>query len=184
MKNLGCKLAFVIGCFVSTFCGCKTIYKSEFVPIPRQSMSGPIEIGTEWVEIVPPKPLIPYGKYQTIFITNQDFNHKILSYPEALTLLDGQKTKIEAILYDDKGEAYSLEVSRQRVVRSEQDEIVPAGFDLGRVPVEVVTPDGRADLSRPDFPEDRTYTKLRIRSEIVLKCQSIEWTGDNPSWIR
>ncbi len=189
MKYLSSNSVFIftVAFFLLNLCGCKTIYNSEFVQPPVQPVSGPIEIGPEWVEIIPPKPLIPYGKYQNIHILNSDFNHNNLNEyyidRNLLNLADGRKTKIEAVLYDDVGEIYKLGISGRTIIRTEDDKIVPSGIEFSRYLI-TETINGREEQNIPDFPADRTYTKLKIRSEINLKCQNIEWVGRNPSLIR
>jgi hypothetical protein len=178
MKNLGCKLAFVIACFVSIFCGCKTIYKSGFVDVPRQPISGPIEIGPDWVEIIPPKPLVPYGTNQQILLGYHNYDLKNLSQDKTLNVLnlaDGRKTIVEALIYDDEGESYALEFGAFGGFNG--------GVYLSRKGE--IKWDGEPNFSHPDysdvrFPIDRTYTKLKIRSEIPLKCEYVFWTGGNP----
>lgn len=145
--------------------GCKWLYKQGY-PIPDQLVSGPVEIGPEWVEIVPPKPLIPYGIIMEVLIKFEkaeakdigtEYKSNIIKFP------DGEKTKIEAILYDDSGKAYDL------IVCGAGNGITFCRKD------ETEVPDGTPRPSTPDFPEDRIYTKLRLRSEMPVKIDSITW---------
>lgn len=169
--KIGIIRLFVLVFFTVISIGCSAIYDSGFVPIPRQPVSGPIEIGSEWVEVIPPKPLIPYGLQQSIVIGNLDYDRGNYSdgvNGEILNLADGRKTRIEAFLYDDKGENYELQ-------------ICGAGgtvFFCRKSIVKIV--DGKSEYTFPNLPKDRTYTKLRIRSDITLKCEYVEWSGSVP----
>lgn len=153
--------------------GCGVIYRTGLVPIPNQPITGPIEIGSEWLEVVPPQPIKPWGIANLIKVqylkykqpTAKDLN----SYSKDGTILyldDGRQTKIEAIVYDDKGEGHEFSISGT--------DGVGKGFELRpKWTTEIV--DGKPQEVVHLLPLDRTYTKLRIRSEIPLKCDNIEW---------
>jgi hypothetical protein len=144
---------FLLITSVIFLCGCKTVYKSGFVSVPRQTFSGPIEIGSDWIEIIPPKPLIQYGTYSGIELDYPGYTTvKIDDKGQLLTTADGKNTRIEAFLFDDKGESYELKVD---------------GEGSGIV------------LLNLEIPTDRTFTKLKIRSETSLKLNRIEWFGNN-----
>lgn len=152
--------------------GCDFYHKNmPFAPIPPQTVSGPVVIGPEWIEIVPPEPLKPLVKSQWINLGYSGYNNNGYSDPEtedSLNLADGRKTKIEAFLFDDKGESYELQLAG-----------VGNGVILDRkAKVEII--DGEPRKVILDFPSDRVYTKLKIRSEIPLKCDKIEWIGSKP----
>lgn len=172
--KIGIVRLFVLVFFTVISIGCSAIYDSGFVPIPGQPVSGPIEIGSEWVEVIPPKPLIPYGLQQSIVIGYQDYDKNKYSDDfvwNVLNLADGRKTRIEAFLFDDKGESYELQISGIGGVRG--------GVWFSRRYAEKMV-DGKKEYEYQYFPKDRTYTKLRIRSEIPLKCEFIEWRGSTP----
>ncbi len=158
--------------------GCGPIYRSGFVQPPRQPISGPVEIGPEWLELTAPEPLIPYGKNQVIVIGFNDYDKNGASWNEELELLnlsDGRQTRVEAFIYDDRSEEYSLTISGF------------GGFNGGlwlsrksEVNWDNVHNASNPEYSDVGFPQDRRYIKLRIRSEIPLKCDFIAWTGTNP----
>jgi hypothetical protein len=138
-----------------------------------QEISGPIRIDSEWKEIVPSTPLKSIKTIQYVSLRmpesvwrNADWDE---SDPKRQTLKygDGQRGKIEAILFDDKGESYELQINGKG-----------GGFDLGRK-VPARNPDV-APSNKPVFPTDRLYTKLKIRSDIPLNLEKIEWSGYNP----
>ena len=153
------------------FGGCDFYYKNmPFVPIPPQTVSGSITIGSSWMEIVPPKPLKPLGV--TNWITLGCKNYKVFDWAEneknILELADGRNTKIEAYLYDDRGESYLLRIYQ-----------TSNGPELHRKELSEIG-DGKNNYSTVEFPKDRVYIKLKIRSEIPLECDNIEWQGSKP----
>jgi hypothetical protein len=85
-----------------------------------------------------------------------------------VTFADGRKTKIEATLIDDRGRSYPLRAS-----------FSSAGIIM-------VKPEGllrdfkEPPTSQPDFPPDRKFTQLILRSELPIGLLSIEWVGNNP----
>ncbi len=168
-------LFFII---VITLSGCKTIYNSGFVRPPVQPISDSIKIGPEWIEIIPPKPLIPYGKSQYILIGFPFYDRKNYSSDankgEVLNLADGRKTKIESFIYDEIGNSYELQISGTG--GNIEDGM---GFSLGPK-LFVIEKNGSQEYDAIDFPKDQVFTKLKIRSEILLNSDRIEWRGRNP----
>jgi hypothetical protein len=160
-KNI---IVFSILFSILIFAGCSSIYKTGFFPIPTQEVSGPIVIGPQWIEIIPPKPLIPYGKFQYLRLKFEGYNKFSEMDPEGVMveLEDKRKTKIEAILFDQTGETYELIISGRG-----------DGIILDR------RSNTKTEIA-PDFPNNQTYTKFKIRSEIPLNCEFIKWIGTNP----
>lgn len=138
-----------------------------------QIISESIEIGTEWKEIVPATPLRSTSLHQNISLKMPDSIWREATWDETdpkrqtLKYQDGKSGKIEAILFDDKGVSYELQINGKG-----------GGFELGR-PVKARNPN-EPPSNEPDFPKDRTYIKLKIRSDIPLKLDKIVWTGYNP----
>jgi len=172
MNRKSFKLVFIAALFVFASGGCDFYYRNmPFVPMPIQSVSGPVEIGRDWVEIFPPQALKPYGNSNWLnieFVGYKKDNHTDGEDGKVLNLADGRKTKIEAFLYDDKGESYELQIG---------------GTSSGvtfyrRMSADVV--DGKPERNVVRFPIDRIYTKLKIKSEIPISCDKIEWIGSNP----
>ena len=161
-------ILFIILMSISS--GCDNIYKSGFVPIPAQTVAGPVEIGSQWMEIVSPQPLEPNGATNWIQLGYAGYEPQKFTVNEEniLNLADGRSTRIEAFLFDDKGEIYELQLSQTSV-----------GPQLGKKGAMKMV-DGKPDYSETRFPGDRKFTKLKIRSEIPLKCEKIEWIGSNP----
>ena len=146
--------------------GCDFYYKNmPFASIPAQTISGSVTIGSDWTEIIPPAPLRPIVHDPWIILGYFGYSKGSFTDDkgEVLNLADGRKTKIEAFLFDDKGGIYELQISG-----------TGGGIMLTRkIKVEIVN--GKQRNIVLDFPNDRVYTKLKIRSEIPLECDKIEW---------
>lgn len=172
MNGKNYKLAIIFLTLAVAITGCDFYYKNmPFVPIPPQKISGAVEIGSDWIEIVPPKPLKPLGYTNWIKLEYKGFKEMKdvkINDQSILELADGRNTKVEGFLYDDKGEEFELELSQSS-----------AGPELYRKGISKIG-DGKTDYSMVNFPYDRVYTKLKIRSEIPLKCDKVEWLGDKP----
>ena len=138
-----------------------------------QIISESIEINPEWKEITPPAPLKSKTLIQNVSLKMPESVWREATWDESdpkrqtLKYGDGKIGKIEAILYDDKGESYELQINAKG-----------GGFQLGRK----VAPrnPNEPPTNKPDFPTDRVYTKLRIRSDVTIRLDKIEWTGYNP----
>jgi hypothetical protein len=85
-----------------------------------------------------------------------------------VTLADGRKTKIEATLVDDLGRSYPLRASYSS-----------AGITMVK-PESLLRDFKEPPTSQPDFPPDRKFTQLILRSELPIGLLSIEWVGNNP----
>lgn len=159
----------VIFFIVFSTAGCEMIFLSSQPQIIAES----IEIGTEWKEIVPPSPLKVKNLHQNVSLKMSESVWREATWDESdpkrqtLKYGDGKTGKIEAILFDEKGESYELQINGKG-----------GGFNLGR-PVKPRNPDEPPN-NQPDFPSDRTFNKLRIRSDVPLHLDKIEWTGYTP----
>jgi hypothetical protein len=160
---------------VLTLGGCAAVYRSGFVSVPRQPISSAVTIGSEWVEIIPPAPLIPYGSSQYIDLECDGYKKtdwsSSVDNENVLELADGRITKIEAFLFDNKGQGYELKVY--------QTSAGPELVRKGKVKWSGEANFSEADYSEVNFPPGSVFTKLRIQSQIPLKCSKIEWTGGN-----
>lgn len=136
---------------------------------PDYPISGSVDIGSQWLEIIPPKPLksIVKNHFVSVEMTGVDIFASIEgdSNNKTLVMKDGRKGKIEAFLFDDKGQDYEL-----KIIGSGR------GINLGRA----LAPRDANQLpsEEPDFPYERVYTKLKIRSEVPIYCEKIEWDGN------
>lgn len=165
--------SLLILAFVLTLSSCAAIYRSGFVSVPHQEISGSVTIGSEWTEIVPPVPLKPYATLQEVVLRFDDYDRKNFTdnlQGEILNLADGRKTKIEAFLFDDKGESYELQIMGTGGEGG--------GFTLSRKMIPDIA-NGNPNYKYLNFPTDRTYVKLKLRSEIPIKCDKIEWVCYN-----
>jgi hypothetical protein len=172
MNGVKHNLAFIFVMLAVVLSSCDFYYKNmPFAPIPPQPISGPVEITSEWVEIVPPKPLKPLGHTNWIKLGYAGFKEMkdTKTFDQSiLEMADGRNSKVEGFLYDEKGEEFALELTQSS-----------GGPELYRKGVSKLG-DGKTDYSAVQLPTDRVYTRLKIRSEIPIKCDKIEWWGDKP----
>lgn len=168
-RNTAIFIISVIFFIVFSTISCEMIFLSS----QPQVISESIEIGTDWKEIVPASPLKSKNLHQSVSLKMPESIWREATWDESdpkrqtLKYGDGKRGKIEAILYDNKGESYELQINAKG-----------GGFDLGR-PVKPRNPD-EPPRNEPDFPVDTVFTKLRIRSDVPLRLDKIEWTGYNP----
>lgn len=151
------RIIFSLFVFVLLASGCQTIYDTGFVPIPEQSIAGPLKIGPEWTEIIPPKPLVPYGFQNSVWVRyfNYQNNPSWSEDLKSLYLKDGRKTRVDVFLYDEDGKEYEFRISG-------------TGGAGGGVHFSYFREDNSVML-----PKDKVYTKIRLRSEIELDCEKI-----------
>lgn len=152
-------LTFVTG-------GCVIYEMYESSSPAYQPISGAVEIGTDWVEITPPTPLksVQSQQYVSVEMKGADMWEEDL---KTVKYKDGRKGKIEAFLFDEKGQSYELEIGG-----------ISGGVNLARK-LPPRTPDAPPRVE-PDFPRDRLYTRLRIRSEVPIRSEKIEWVCTTP----
>ncbi len=143
--------------------------------VSSQPISGAVEVGGEWLEITPPAPLKSVKVRQNVHVeisglkSWDDGKQKVI-VPEdgkIVTFADGRRGKIEARLFDDKGDSYELAIYG-----------LSGGINLSRKRPPR-SPDEPPTLE-PDFPRDRVYTKLRVRSDVPFRSEKIEWVCTNP----
>lgn len=130
-------------------------------------MAEDLRIGGEWREIIPPRPLRATERIHAISIKTPDVegrNRRDKS-GQSLEFTNGRTGRVEAVLYDDRGEAHRLQLVG-----------TGNGFDLGVLdrPAENGSPARRP----PDFPLDRTYRRLKIRSDVPFYAEKIVWTAE------
>ena len=130
-------------------------------PLPNftdRNIAGVTAITSEWLEIKPDPMLKVSGKTPLVILELEgdytpDFGAKKLRYP------DGMFSAPEAQLIDDRGNVFPLYLLMAHHRNRSSNDLGGAGF-------------GSLDL-----PGDRSYVKLRIRSEKPMKCSKIIWRG-------
>lgn len=136
----------------------------------RQPISEIIEIGPEWKEVTAPEPLRSVARIQKVSVRTEgvatleqnDDGRAILRFT------NGESGRIEATLIDDRGAEYELQ-------------IVGIGGAGGGVYLGIkhdLREGSDPPASEPDFPRDRNYPKLRIRSDVRIQCDKIEWISE------
>lgn len=130
-------------------------------PLPNltdRNIAGATVITSEWLEIKADPALKVSGKTPLVILKLEtddylpDFASQKLRYP------DGTLRAPNVQLIDEQGNTFVLHLlMAQHWDRSGSNKMGGAGF-------------GAADL-----PRDRSYSKLRIRSELPIKCSRIIW---------
>ncbi len=125
----------------------------------RDVVAVDVNVTREWQEFSPPKPLKIRRQTQRLEINivgyKFDVNEQL---PWKITLENGTVVNPEVQIVDQFGNTFELRDSTR------------VGTTIGFTPVG----DANGDTS---FPNDRTYTKVRIRSDVPFRCSSIVWTN-------
>jgi len=130
----------------------------------EQEISGVVELSPEWKEFKPDPPLKSKRRIQYVGLEldnikgwNERDRRKLI--------IDGKDVLIEIELFDEHGNKHALVPNRigKRVEFGKPKE------DISNQPSDA-----------PDFPSDREYTKISIRSEPSVKCRQIIWGTYTP----
>jgi hypothetical protein len=151
--------------------GCKETRHEILGGIITQPISGPIDIGKEWIEIVPPKQLKAIGSTNYITVKAKGLDQGPNIY-RTLKFPDGSIGKIEAQLYDDKGNVIDFDCYSWVISATKKLTIWKKGTDF-----ETDDPI-QSQRSIYRFSHDTRFVKARIRSDVQLHCDSIEWEGE------
>ena len=129
-------------------------------PLPNftdRNIAGETEINSEWLEINPDPALKFIGKTPLVILELEgdyapDFGARKLRYP------DGTFSAPEMQLIDEQGNVFSLYL----LMAHHRDRTGSNAM-------------GGAGFGSLDLPRDRSYVKLRIRSEKPMKVSKIIW---------
>ena len=145
--------------------GGRTVFNE--LPVTREIHSA-VEIGTDWIEITPQPPMESSQQFQSIGLKLVNVKDWAEKDKKKLSLPDGSAILIQVELSDEHGTKYSL-------VPNRIGKYVEFGKDKSDIPLSA------PPSNEPDFPPDRVYTKVRIRSESPVKCEQVIW-GNYTSW--
>ena len=122
----------------------------------EQIVSGPVTVSTKWLEFTPGKPLRPLKQTQEIVLDVEPSEGLIEdnSHPERMQLSNGVLVHPEIELMDSQGNLFNAEVSRY--------------------PVPSLYKNGLSGYVA-DLPNDRTYTRVRVRSDYPVRLSKIVW---------
>ena len=129
-------------------------------PLPTltdREIAGSTAITSQWLEIAPVPPLKASGKTSFVILELEgdytpDFQAQMLRFP------DGALAMPEAQLVDQQGNVFPLHF----LMVHHRDR---TGSNIM----------GGAGFGTPDLPTDRSYDKVRVRSDKPLKCSKIIW---------
>jgi hypothetical protein len=132
-------------------------------------VSGPVVLGTEWIEITPPSPLVSEQVIQELHLRFPP-GHEVDAASgksdlatSAVQFVDGKRITFEGTLFDDKGKPFELGIGA-----------LDQGLYLstkGPLPI---------PSKGPIFPQDRVYPKLRLRTSEPVSVTSIDWECRTP----
>jgi hypothetical protein len=122
----------------------------------EEMVTGPVLISSQWAEFSPRKPLVPAKQYQVILLEVDPAEALVVdnSNLERIQLGNGVLLKPEIELVDSEGNIFVAEVYRSPVPSYLDNSIV------GNV---------------RDLPQDRRYTKVRVRSNVPVRLSRIVW---------
>ena len=131
-------------------------------PLPTltdRDIAGATAIASQWLEIGPTPALKPSGKQSLVILELEgdytpDFQAQMLRFP------DGSLGMPEVQLVDQQGHVFPLHF----LMVHHRDRI---GSDVM----------GGAGFGASDLPTDRSYGKVRVRSDKPMKCSKIIWRG-------
>lgn len=126
-------------------------------PYLDQELAGPTTITSQWLEITPKSPLRVERQRHMVVL---DLDKSIQSEREGsgLVLPDGSIVRPQIELFDKDGETYELNVPS--LFLSNTGEIL-------------------AYFSGSDLPKDKTYIKVRIRSDSPVRGNRVFWRNYN-----
>ena len=124
-----------------------------------QMIAADLEISDKWIELVPDPPLCVVRQVpeMTLFIEGMTGANLRQSLNGKIQLPNGKFTQTQIEMYDDLGNPYYLR---------------PSGGTLSQEVTVAFRPD-------EDFPENRRFTKIRIRSDEPFVCKRVFWRNKN-----
>jgi hypothetical protein len=129
-----------------------------FNPYLDQDITGPVTVSSDWLEIVPKKPLRVERQIQMI-VLDLDESIKLERDDWGLVLPDGSVVTPQVQLIGDDGTTYDL--NHPSTWWNPSTRVTYAQFSL------------------PDLPKDKAYRAVRIRSDKPVRCNRIFWRNYN-----
>lgn len=162
-KHILIGLLVGVGLLAAAFYGLIVYLQYDFSN--EQVVTTDILVTESWTDIVPESPMNVSKQIQTVYLEIKGYkldNHQAASWE--IKLPDGTVIKPELQLIDGSGNTFILEHG-SHLLRQDVDLI---GFSI--------TANNGGNTKIPD---DRTYTKLRIRSDKPFRCSKIIWSNRN-----
>jgi|ERR1041384_1906468 hypothetical protein len=120
-----------------------------------------LSISSDWIEITPEPPLKARNLTQTVILYIEGYKRDIADTRQQIIMPNGTVLNPEVQVIDEYGNVYPLKVGQwlSNGVGFTRD------FDAG---------------SSSKFPQDRTYTKVRIRSDRPFRISKVFWECYEP----
>ncbi len=148
-----------MGGLIALYHGVNYIIVSNIKPINQIVATG-LPVTSEWTEISPALPMKVEKQIQRLFLIIDDYRFDDLDDHWQLRLSNGIIIKPEIQILDEFGKVYDLQDGTR------------VGNSIGFSPK-------RKNTGFNTFPADRTYTKIRIRSDEPFQCSKMIWSNKN-----
>ena len=155
MKKVIISILIGVGCLLVLFGGlfAYAIYESKSVD---QVVATDVLVSSEWTEITPDSLMKVNRQIQSLVFVIDGYKHDVSDKIWQIKLPDGTVVKPEVQIFDEYGNVYCLQ-------------------DSGRSNNDInFTPEGTAE-----FPKDKNYTKIRIRSDKPFQVSKVIWQNRN-----
>ena len=159
MKKAIVSILIGLGCLLVLFGGfvAYAIYKSKSV---NQVVATDVLVSSEWTEITPSSSMKVNRQIQSVVFIIDSYRHNVYDKIWQIKLPDGTVVKPEVQIFDEYGNVYDLHDGG----RSNNDINFKPENDTERYTT---------------FPEDRNYTKIRIRSDKPFQVSKVIWRNRN-----
>jgi hypothetical protein len=149
----------VIFFVVSGMCGLILLFIAGWIVVglvasdSKQSLSGPVTLSSNWLEIFPQKPIRVAKQYQDVVLDLDLVEGSVKDNPhlDRMQLSSGVLVQPEIQLFDQNGNVFTASVEN---FQRNENSILWRTHDL---------------------PSDRTYIKLRIRNEKPVRLSRVVW---------
>jgi len=155
MKKAIVSILIGLGCLLVLVGGfvAYAMYKSKSV---NQVVATDVLVSPEWTEITPGSSMKVNRQIQAVVLIIDDYRHNASDKIWQIKLPDGTVVKPEVQIFDEYGNVYDLHDSGR------------SNHDINFTP-----------KSSAEFPEDRNYTKIRIRSDKPFQISKVIWRNRN-----
>ena len=126
-----------------------------------REIAGNLSISSEWVEITPRPPLKARNRTQTVILYIDGYKRDIADTRSQIIMPDGTVLNPEVEVIDEYGKVYPLRIGQW----------LSGGVGFSR---------DSDPGSNSRFPQDRTYSKVRIRSAQPFKVVKVFWECYEP----
>jgi len=121
-----------------------------------------LAVTSEWAEINIQPPVKPVNRFQAIYLRPVNFKVDREAKNFDIKLSDGKVVEPEIEIYDEFGNVFQLHKSGFAMSWKDDVEFTPG------------------NNTYTELPTNRTYTRIRIRSDLPFGYERIKWIDYNP----